>query len=399
MKKLKLLLCSPYSLDSENSNGINKINFNIINHLMADYEISVLSPEGEVDNYIASNCNVTMIPTLIKNVTLLMKIAAVFSLYSRDEYIFKKLSKTIASYINKRFESFDIIHLSSFQLSPVLPYLSLNALNKVVFFPIDSKVKHEQSKYLEAKGFEKLYSYFLFSKAKLCTRLVYSLTKNICFVSPLDANSIARMVPNSTVHFIPNGVDTDHNFQYAANLPNNRSVSICFHGDMCYPPNKKALEALLAHWPNIKSEIAEHCILKLIGKGSEKYTDYEQGILGMGFVDNIYSELSTSTIYVSLIETGAGIKNKLLDAMSVGLPILATKSSAEGITYAYEDHEYILVESKSAQSIVSGISRLLKQEEERLFFKNNGMNCVKTNYSWKAISTEYSDYYHRIFDR
>ncbi|PSU50934.1 hypothetical protein C9J12_02915 [Photobacterium frigidiphilum] len=395
MEKIKILFCTPYALDDENANGINKINMNIIPRLYNDCELTILQPDGVTDSTIESKCQVIKVKAKVKKNDFIDKVVSTFSILSRDEYIFKSICYEMACRINKSYENYDIIHLSSFQLSAVLSFLNKNALKKVVFFAIDSKVLHEESRVKVTNGYKHIYRSLLLYKAKLCFNMIYDKVDNICFVGQSDAESLLSVLPNKNVNVIPNGVFIEHNSIYNECLDTDE-ITLCFHGDMYYPPNKRALSKLLSYFPIIQSSFSKPITLKIIGKGSEIYNSPSLGVLGMGFVDDIYKELSNSTIYVSLVDTGAGIKNKLLDAMSVGLPILASQNSMEGIAYSRVNTEYLEIEPNDVQSIINKLNIILNDSDLRNDMKISGLTCVREYYSWNKVALDYIAYYEKV---
>jgi polysaccharide biosynthesis protein PslH len=395
MQKLKVLFCSPYALDCENSNGVNKINFNIMPIISKRCDLTIVQPTGEMN--LKSNIDIKLIhlsKNIKKEISFFFKLKSLFFPFSLDEYVFYDMGKELADIINSTYENYDVIHISSFQLSSVFKYLSPAAAKKSIFFAIDSKVLHEKSKVMVSKGMRKIYRKYLYYKSVYCVRRVYSLANWLCFVSEFDAKSIEKIIPNKSIATIPNGVFINHG--YATSEYDFSEISLCFHGDMGYPPNKSALLKLIEFLPIIQTKVSIPVTLKLIGNGSEKYNDPDCGILGMGFIDDIYGELAKCNIYISLVNTGAGIKNKLLDAMSLGLPIIATKSSMEGIAYASSGIHYLEVEYNDVDMIIDKLNSILFKFDLAENLSNSSLSCVEKNYSWDKVATDYIGLYKRV---
>ncbi len=51
----------------------------------------------------------------------------------------------------------------------------------------------------------------------------------------------------------------------------------------------------------------------------------------IGFVDKVQSYLNRAGIYINPLFVGAGIRIKILEAMAMQLPVVATSVAAEGI--------------------------------------------------------------------
>jgi hypothetical protein len=103
--------------------------------------------------------------------------------------------------------------------------------------------------------------------------------------------------------------------------------SVCFSGNFRYRPNREAAQRLLrlAHtqFPELRVILVGFYADDFkdnVGKNVEIYSD----------VPSVVDFLSARRpIYVSLIETGAGAKNKILEAMVAGCPIICTSESLD----------------------------------------------------------------------
>ena len=107
----------------------------------------------------------------------------------------------------------------------------------------------------------------------------------------------------------------------------------------------------------------------------------------MGEVENIQAELSKSIIYVCPLRFGAGLKNKILEASSAGLPIVCTEISVNGIDLKNSEH---LLISKNDQKFANNIVTLFYDKDLRNRLANNSLNQLKNIYSWNNIINEYN---------
>ncbi|ENN9980419.1 glycosyltransferase family 4 protein [Vibrio vulnificus] len=391
--KIKVLFLSPYEILDENLNGVNKINVNILIHLIEQCSFTIIQPSYDLNSALAGECEIIMRTKVNENPS---RIASILSLYSKDEIIFKSYTREVAALINEIVDDFDVIHISSFQLSTVIPMLSNKARKKVIFFAIDSKVLHETTRTEDTVGLGYLYRKFLSLKSIVATKYVYSKVSNICFVGKKDADVTKTLLPkNILVDYIPNGVALDHDRKYSFSNSKEKLVMV-FHGDMYYPPNQIAIKKLLSILPTIKSLIEINVIIKVIGNGSKELNNPSVGVFGLGFIDDLYDELSSADLYISLVETGAGIKNKILDAMSVGLPILATDRCMEGIEYAKQGVNYISINTNNINTLVEAIVCIHTNRKLAIEMSHNNIECVQMYYSWEKVSDRYYEMYKRL---
>ena len=394
MKKMRILLCSPYDLESQNENGVNKINYNVLHNLAGLCDIKVLQPSSRFSTTLTSlGVAIESLDFKVRSASKVTFLSSTFSLFSHSEYIFKPYSKKLAEYINTNHIDFDCIHLSSYLLSSALPLLSESALEKIKFFPIDSKILVEQTRVKQGSFLLKPYREFLCLKAKLLTKYIYAKAEWICFVSKVDVDVSLRYLQNSNVHYIPNGVEIVDVEINTRKTPWVHGLTLCFHGDLTFGPNVVAVNNILNLIPCLEERLEFPFKVKLIGKGSEGFSDFSENIVGLGFVEDLYRELNDCDLYLSLIETGAGIKNKLLDAMAVGLPIIATQESVSGIEYAVKRHNYMPLLTVRPQDVVDAINELGANIELLHTLSKNSINTVRENYDWLKLSKSYLKFY------
>lgn len=101
--------------------------------------------------------------------------------------------------------------------------------------------------------------------------------------------------------------------------------TLAFVGNLSWKPNVDALRPLLAAWPRISSGIASARLL-LIGKGSVEAARGTSAV-GLGFVDDLPGALSGCRALIAPIAVGGGVRVKLLEAASNGLPAVATPTA------------------------------------------------------------------------
>jgi glycosyltransferase involved in cell wall biosynthesis len=100
---------------------------------------------------------------------------------------------------------------------------------------------------------------------------------------------------------------------------------LVFMGTRDWPPNQEAFLYALKLWPRICAGIpdAELCVIgaKKPGAADPVYPD---GVRDLGFVEDLHGFLGTCRAMIAPIKTGGGVRVKLLDAVRMGLPVVAT---------------------------------------------------------------------------
>ncbi len=139
-------------------------------------------------------------------------------------------------------------------------------------------------------------------------------------------------------------------------------------------------------------------MLLIVGDGSRR-GELEEAISNLnlsdnvritGLVDNVFIPLSLADFYVH-ISLQEGLPQSLLEAMSLGKPVVASKVGGipEVISHLKTG---ILVESEE-NAIASALERLLSDSDSSAQLGKNAKEFVISNLSWERIGREFLDLY------
>ncbi len=167
-------------------------------------------------------------------------------------------------------------------------------------------------------------------------------------------------------------------------LKSSNPHKLTFVGPDNHIPNIIGLKWFLENcWLQLLQADAEYH-LTIIGKWTEKnissFTSQYQNVSFAGFVEDLKSALQ-NTIMIVPITIGSGIRMKILEASSLGVPFISTSVGAEGIPIENEKHCLI---ADSPTDFVSAILQMQNDERRKTFIKNANL-MVKENYSLEAL--------------
>lgn len=184
---------------------------------------------------------------------------------------------------------------------------------------------------------------------------------------------------------VPNGVIISQN-KYDDGVNRQMPEFLLFCGSLWSLPNaeglywfcKKIWPAVLKDAPNLK--------LLVVGSGNlpEKYSEINQteNVEFAGQVDDVKPWYNKAAISVVPLLAGSGTRLKILEAMGMGVPVIATSIGAEGIDYI--DGKQIIIaneESDFADQIIS----LLKNKDQRQDLSSEARKLVISQYDWNVI--------------
>jgi len=142
----------------------------------------------------------------------------------------------------------------------------------------------------------------------------------------------AKTVDGHNVHVIPNCVAED-GFDESSMI-NLEYPNIAFLGNMSYPPNVSACTYLISSLlPAIKKRIP-NIHLYVVGRSPSTELlrhSHHPNIHITGEVENIWDYIRSADAFVFPMLTGAGLQNKVLEAMYAGKPVITSPIGNEGI--------------------------------------------------------------------
>jgi glycosyltransferase involved in cell wall biosynthesis len=150
---------------------------------------------------------------------------------------------------------------------------------------------------------------------------------------------------------------------------------------------EKVLPIVRKHVPDIK--------LKLIGKNPPEFLNYykDQGVEVLGYVDRVQPYLNQASIYIAPLFVGSGIRIKILEAMAMELPVVASPVAAEGIFG--KDENGLLVRESNVE-FAKAIIDLCRNHERRVELGKNARKFILSEFSWKKNIKIMLDEYSRL---
>jgi glycosyltransferase involved in cell wall biosynthesis len=105
-----------------------------------------------------------------------------------------------------------------------------------------------------------------------------------------------------------------------------------------------------------------------------------------GFVDDIRSWIASSCISLAPIFMGGGTRLKILEAMALRTPVVATSKGAEGLDVAHGKH---LLLADTPQAFADAVVSLLRDPNLYQQIAENGYQLVAQKYDWPSITPHF----------
>lgn len=209
------------------------------------------------------------------------------------------------------------------------------------------------------------------------------LFDQVTTVSAVDTAEIVRLSGiSANVHTVPNGVDE----AYLAPMPpptNRRGV--VFWGNLDFDPNTDALTFFFndVWYPRLRAAGVE---VEIIGGRAPswlvEFAQREPLVRLAGFVPDLRAAVSRFPVMINPMQTGSGLKNKLLEAFGLGAAVVSTARGAEALPAA-RDGEHLVIADEGA-GFANAVLGLLDDPALRLRLRANANALLHQRYRWSV---------------
>jgi glycosyltransferase involved in cell wall biosynthesis len=228
--------------------------------------------------------------------------------------------------------------------------------------------------------------------ARLYERRMFAGYRRIVVLTEADAAYLRSLDPTLPTAVIPNGVGREY---FESPLRRPTTPSMIFVGDLAYPPNLEAARELLRFILPLVSAAIPGARAAIIGPHPPPDLRSAEGdhIEVTGWVPDIRPHLERSACFVSPLRSGAGMRNKILEAMAVGVPVVATAESCEGIEVT--DGEHVLL-GRTPADLAAAAIHLMQDESLRRRIAEGGRRLMRQKYMWEAVVDRYEVLYRDV---
>lgn len=225
-------------------------------------------------------------------------------------------------------------------------------------------------------------------------RIIYRAADYLLFISSddlkaaipifkLDPEKCAPMPYGTRLSEMPDDHEEAHQVIIKRHHYNKEELLILFFGPQSYQPNLDAVERIIYHINPILLQKADFRYRILICGGGlpehyKKLADYKiQRVDYLGFVENIDMYIKAADIVLNPVNTGGGVKTKVIEAIALGTTVISSRTGAKGIDAKACGEKLIIAEDEDNQAFVESIIKLYQQNVKEV------PTAFYQIYSWK----------------
>jgi glycosyltransferase involved in cell wall biosynthesis len=164
---------------------------------------------------------------------------------------------------------------------------------------------------------------------------------------------------------------------------------ITFLGGLHWPPNARGVLWFAKQvFPQVRAEMPE-AVLTVIGKNPPAGLE-GAGIEVTGYLTDLGPYLAQTAVFIVPLHAGGGMRVKILDAWSWGLPVVSTTIGAEGIHVQHGENALLV---DTAPAFAQAVIQVLKDPGLAGQLGHSGRQTVVERYDWRVVYSAWDDIY------
>lgn len=371
--------------------------FNLLKPLAAEHDITFLCRQRE---HVADNSSSTLEEAGIKTVVVPDPVrkkqgvkfySALFAnLFSRYPYTVSShysdsLITRIADLLQK--QHFDLIHC---EWTPYAINLQpwLGTMPTVVDAHNIEAMIWKRNFQVEQNLLKRGYIYLQWQKMASFEQHFFPKFSRCVAVSQQDARHIDKFVAKGRVDVVANGVDVNYftrKHHRSQNIASHQKL--VFTGSLDWRPNVDGLLFFLGKiFPLIKSRYPQ-CSLVIVGRNPMPVLRAQvagmRDVVLTGTVDDVRPYMEDADVYVVPLRIGGGSRLKILEALSMQMPIVSTTIGAEGLEVT--PHKDILL-ADTPEDFAAAVASVFDDNNKADNLGEQGRLLVEARYQWYALA-------------
>ncbi len=312
--------------------------------------------------------------------------------YNAQRFIADNFANALATLLSK--ETFDVVQLEGLYLTPYLPVIRKHS-NAIVALRAHN-IEHEiwkRNARQENNPLKKAYFGLLAKRIKRFESRQINRCDVLVPITTRDKIHFDLLGNTRPSHVCPAGIDMPEDIEKKRLTKFSAPTSLYFLGSLDWRPN---LEGLLWFAKEVFPELKKrHPELEMHVAGRNapaklSCTLQKLGIKFHGAIDSAPEFIRTKDMLVAPCFAGSGMRLKIIEAMSMGKPVITTPIGAEGLD---TEHEKNIIIAKNVNGFMLHIERLINNPELCHELGRQGARFVAGHFNNQTIARQLADFY------
>jgi len=296
------------------------------------------------------------------------------------EVLYTPYVYSIEKYLKEQGKNFDVVLLSRAHIAWKYIYHIRRFCQsaRILFDTVDLQFVREARRY-EIEGGKKLLASV--RKIKEMELRIARLSDTTLVVSPVEKEILLKENPSLHVEVLSN---IHHIFPVSKGFSERRDL--LFIGGFIHPPNVDAVVWFTDEiFPLVQREIPEVRMYVVGDDPPPSFRAFDSDAVKVtGYVQDVTGFFSDCRVFVAPLRYGAGIKGKINQSMSYGLPVVTTTIGAEGMGLIHGENALI---ADDPGDFADEVIRLYRDEALWNRISSGSQENVKQFFSYEAAVT------------
>ncbi|OKH69930.1 hypothetical protein EB72_26760 [Mycobacterium sp. SWH-M1] len=197
------------------------------------------------------------------------------------------------------------------------------------------------------------------------------------------AHIIALSGTGSKVQTVANGVDESY---LAVMPPPADRRAVVFWGNLDFAPNADALAYFFddVWFPTLRDAAVP---VEVVGRNAPSWlrevAEREPLVRLAGFVPDLRTTVARCPVMINPMQTGSGVKNKVLEAFGLGVVVVSTPLGVEALS-AVRNEEHLVI-AEGSREFAAAVLELLGDGDRRLRLRANANALLHERYRWDVV--------------
>ncbi|HEV8112201.1 MAG TPA: TIGR03087 family PEP-CTERM/XrtA system glycosyltransferase [Planctomycetota bacterium] len=212
-------------------------------------------------------------------------------------------------------------------------------------------------------------------------RIANAFTENV-LCTPLEQRIFQEKIPGAPSVVLRNGVDLNY---YRPGGTEPWPGHIVFTGVMNYFPNVDGCRFFVEEvFPLVRKEFprARFTIVGAHPAPEIRRLGRTIGVSVTGYVHDTRKILRTAAVSVAPLRIARGIQNKVLEALSMGIPVVGTSAAVQGVD-GVAGRDYLV--GDDAETFAEAVCSLLRDPQSAHERGLRGRRFVEDTYDWEVV--------------
>ena len=292
----------------------------------------------------------------------------------------------------------EVIHGELIKVAPMLRMIQQQEHIPIIYDAVDCISFYLKQQWASAGNrFKRAFIYSELKKMEHFEPHLLSAFEHVVITSVYDKQLLQALSEQlEHIHVVPNGVDTEY---FTPRSQARIADSLIFCAKLDYYPNAQAILLFCQQILPLVWQQRPQVRLTIVGNNpppAVRALSVDKRIVVTGYVPDIRPYLASAAVALSPLVVAAGMQNKVLEALAMGTPMVATPGSCRSLQTAHEKH---LLVAEGPQAFAHAIVRLLENPQLAEELGTAGRQYVVEKHSWWQAARTLSTLYQSVIQQ